>query len=275
MTSSRRSHLRTLLGSSYGLAAQLSAGPETNYSLWTDQQKEEFLKAGAITSVQEIGHGVTKPRRAELSLNGVKHSASIQVVDKDLPDFFGETGPPIPMKDSWRSNIAAYRVDRMLDLRMTAVAVARPYQGKAGAFSWWMDDVMFEEVERIRRDLKAPDTEDFDRQICLTRVFDELIINIDRNLSNLLITKAWKIALIDHSRCFTAYSGIRNKANLTRCSRRLYFRMKELTATALKTAMGPHLTTVQITALLARRDRIVEFFDARVREKGEENVLFA
>jgi len=46
-----------------------------------------------------------------------------------------------------------------------------------------------------------------------------LVINIDRNLANLLITKSWKIVLIDHTRCFTPYLGIRNKENLTRCSR--------------------------------------------------------
>jgi hypothetical protein len=100
-------------------------------------------------------------------------------------------------------------------------------------------------------------------------------MNIDRNLANLLITKTWKIALIDHTRCFTPYHGIRNKENLTRCSRELLTRMKSLTAAAVTQAVGSHLTRAEVQALISRRDRIVEFFENRVREKGEENVLFS
>jgi hypothetical protein len=272
---SRRSHLQLLLAAFPGLAPLRSVAAGTNFNGYTDREKEAFLESATIDSVQGIDHGVTKPLRVELSLGGIKHSASLQVINKDLPDFFGESGPPIPMKDSWRFNVAAYRVDRLLDLRMTTVAVARPYQGKPAALSWWVDDVMFEEVERVKQNITAPDLEDFNRQMCSLRVFDELIINIDRNLSNILITKEWKIALIDHSRCFTPYRGIRNKANLTRCSRKLMSGMKGLTLTAIKRAVGPHLTAAEMTALLARRDRIVEYFAAAVAAGGEENVLFS
>ena len=90
-----------------------------------------------------------------------------------------------------------------------------------------------------------------------------MIINIDRNLSNLLITKSWKIALIDHSRAFTAYPGIRNKANLTRCSVSLVAELRALTSRTLK------------QAVLGRRDRIIEFFEEEVKTKGEQKVLFA
>ena len=245
-----------------------------DFTRYTDEQKEHFLRAAKIVSSAEIGHGVTKPTRAELELDGVRHSAHIQVIDKELPDFFGEEGPPVPMRDSWRFNVAAYKVDRLLELNMVAVAVPRTHQGKPAAFSWWVDDVQFEEVERVRRELAAPDPEDFERQRAVTRVFDELIINIDRNLSNLLITKSWKLALIDHSRSFTPYYGIRNKANLTRCSRRLLAKMKTLTSADVTRAVGPHLTPSEVRALMARRDRIVAFFAKEVQEKGEENVLF-
>ena len=179
------------------------------------------------------------------------------------------------MKDSWRYNVAAYRVDRLLKLNMVAVTVARPLRGKPGAISWWVDDVMFEEAERIKKGIEPPDAEALDRQRAVSRVFDELIINIDRNYANLLITKSWKIALIDHSRSFVPYSGIRNEANLSRCSRGLMESMKGLTAAALSRAADTYLTTTQVQALLARRDRIVEYFEKLAREKGEPNVLFS
>jgi hypothetical protein len=274
MTQSRRDHLRILSGALTG-AAWSGTAHATDFSTYTDAQKEKFLTSAKIVLTVEIGHGVTKPVRAELEFEGVKHDGSFQIVDTDLPDFFPPAGgKPIPMKDSWRYNIAAYRVDRLLELNMVAVAARRPLRGKPGAISWWVDDVMFEEVDRIKKGIEAPNPEEFDRQRALSRVFDELIINIDRNLSNLLITKSWRIALIDHSRAFVAYHGIRNEANLTRCSRALLEKLKALTSQAVARVADSYLTTAEIQALIARRDRLVEFFEKAARDKGEANVMF-
>jgi hypothetical protein len=274
MIISRRSHIQ-YLGVYLAGSCLPSFAAQTDFSAYSDDDRERFLKRATILSVKEIGHGVTKPLRVEMGLGETKHSAEIQSVNKELPDFFGEDGKPVPMKDCWRFNVAAYKIDRLLDLRMGTVAVARPFKGKPAAFCWWVDDVLFEEVERIKRELRSPDPEGFERQRALSRVFDELVMNIDRNLSNILITKSWKIALIDHTRCFTPYHGIRNKENLTRCSRELLAKMKSLTAAAVTQAAGTHLIGVEVQALMSRRDRIVDFFEKSVREKGEENVLFS
>ena len=274
MIQSRRDHLRLLSGTLAGSAVSgivRAADP----SAYTDAEKEKFLSSAKIVSLTEIGHGVTKPIKADLEWNGATHAGSFQVVDKELPDFFPPAGKPIPMKDSWRHNVAAYRIDRLLGLNMVAVTVPRTLQGKPAAISWWVDDVMFEEVDRVKQNAEPPDAEDFDRQRALSRVFDELIINIDRNLANLLITKSWKIALIDHSRSFVSYHGIRNEANLTRCSRGLLANMKRMTAGAVARVADTYLTTAQIQALIARRDRIVGFFEKTVLEKGEANVMFS
>ena len=274
MILSRRRYLHAFCAGIAGFSLR-SFASESDFNAYSDDDKEKFLSSAKILSVTGIGHGVTKPLKAELALGETRHSAKIQVVEKDLPDFFGEDGKPIPMKDSWRFNVAAYKVDRLLGLKMATVVIPRAFRGKPAAFSWWVDDVLFEEVDRVKQGLTSPDPEGFERQRALSRVFDELILNIDRNLSNLLITKSWKIALIDHSRCFTPYFNIRNKENLTRCSHRLLASMKSLTTAAVKQAVGSHLIRVEVEALMSRRDRIVEFFEKQGREKGEENVLFS
>jgi hypothetical protein len=274
MIVSRRTSIQ-YLGAYFAGTYLPSFAAETDFVAYSDDDKEKFLRRATLLEVKDIGHGVTKPLRAELVLGEIKHSAQIQSVDKELPDFFGEDRKPVPMKDCWRFNVAAYKIDRLLGLKLGTVVVARPFKGRPAAFSWWVDDVLFEEVDRIKKGLTSPDPEGFERQRALSRVFDELVMNIDRNLANLLITKTWKIALIDHTRCFTPYHGIRNKENLTRCSRELLTRMKSLTAAAVTQAVGSHLTRAEVQALISRRDRIVEFFENRVREKGEENVLFS
>jgi hypothetical protein len=43
---------------------------------------------------------------------------------------------------------------------------------------------------------------------------------------------------------------------------------------AIAKSVGTSLTRVEITALLARRDLIVAFFNEEAKAKGEKNVLF-
>jgi hypothetical protein len=131
-----------------------------------------------------------------------------------------------------------------------------------------------QETQRVQQQWKAPDAERFEQQLLVGRVFDELIMNTDRNLGNMLITNAWQVALIDHTRAFTPYKNIRNQEKLTRCSRALLARMSALTQGAIAKSVGTSLTQAEITAVLARRDRIVAFFNEEARTKGEKNVLF-
>ena len=251
--------------------ADLSA---QDFSTYTDADREALLLGGTVVSVKDIGEGVTKPIQAELSWKGVTHAAQIQRVDRPLPDFFGHDGTVLPARDAWRFNIAAYRLDRLLQLNMVPVSVSRSYKGGPAAFTWWVDDVKGQETQRVREQWTVPDAERFEQKRAVGRVFDELIMNTDRNLGNMLITNAWEVVLIDHTRAFTPYKNIRNKENLTRCSRALLARMTALTHAAIATQVGTSLTRAEITAVLARRDRIVAFFDEEAKAKGEKNVLF-
>ena len=46
------------------------------------------------------------------------------------------------------------------------------------------------------------------------RIFNELVYNTDANLGNLLITKDWKIALIDFTRAFRIHKNLREPKNI-------------------------------------------------------------
>ncbi len=252
-----------------GLALNAAAGTPL-----TDAEQEKFLRTAKIVSSAEIGRGVTKPVKVELTDGKLKHSASIQRINKELSEFFGADGSHIPMTDAWRFNIAVYKIDRLLNYNVVPVAVSRPFEGKPAGFSWWVDDVLMDQADRIKNDVKPPDEEAFKRQLETSKVFDELIINIDRNYANMLITKDWQIKLIDHSRTMTAYPNIRNVENLTRCSRKFMAAMKALKQADVEAATGTFLKPAEVKALMARRDKIVEFFEKKAREKGENETYF-
>ena len=236
----------------------------------TDAEKEAFLKEARVVSIETIPTGVTKPIKARLEKGGVEHSAQIQSNDTDLPPFFGVEGRPgIPMRDSWRYNIAAYRLDRLLGTNRIPVSVTRTWQTKPSAFTWWVEDIKMDEAGRLKNNIEAPNRQRLEKELADAKVFDELILNIDRNLGNLLYTKDWNVVLIDHTRSFVAWDGIRNPDNLNRCSRRMLDGMKRLTEPSLRRALGDVLTPTEIRSLLARRNKIV----ARFSGEGAKDVF--
>jgi len=105
-------------------------------------------------------------------------------------------------------------------------------------------------------------------------IWDDDFLDQKDKLTTRTDNNSWGVVLIDHTRSFTPYHNIRNKENLTRCSRALLARMSALTAGAIAKSVGTSLTRAEITALLARRDRIVAFFNEEAKAKGEKNVLF-
>ena len=60
---------------------------------------------------------------------------------------------------------------------------------------------------------------------------------------------------------------------LVRIDRRVYNGLRELTDEKLAAAMGPMLTKPERQGVLARRDRILEFFDAKTAKEGAAAVI--
>ena len=170
-------------------------------------------------------------------------------------------GTELNFKDSWRFNVAAYRIDRLLSLGMIPATVERRHNGRSGSFTWWVDDVLMDEQERYRQKRPVPNTNDWNEQMWITRLFDQLIANVDRNLGNLLIDKSYNIWMIDHSRAFRLNKDLLSPQNLSRVDRVVLDRLRQLDPDGLKRAAGDYLNDGEIDALLNRRDRIVAHFD--------------
>ena len=180
-----------------------STAQEANpFESWTDQQKEEFLQAAEVTKLTKLKVGVTKSQHAALILDGVSHKAHFQSIDVFKPVFQGPQGTELNFRDSYKFNIAAYRLDRLIGLKLVPVSVGKRIRRRDGAATWWIDDALMTERERRREGTTPPNAVDWNDQMYNIRVFNELIYNVDPNLGNVVITEDWMPWPIDFTRSF-------------------------------------------------------------------------
>ncbi len=226
---------------------------------WPLESQERFLLTADIQSVAPVGKGITHSLKAILTDGRLTHAAQIQTVNIHMPVFHGVDGSQeANFSDCWRYNVAAYRLARLLQLTfMTPVSVVRAYQGKPAAFTWWVDDVLMDDRDRLRNNVEPPDPARWDRQMCLIRLFDQLIYNMDRSQENILIAADWSVWMIDHTRSFRQWTTLRNPAAVTWCTPDLLLALQSLRRQDLDRNLGDLLTPDQIAAIMSRRDLIV------------------
>ena len=237
---------------------QAQTGPAATTPVLSLAEQEAFLAKSKIVRTRGVNVGVTGTVRATLTDGRITHDASIQTIDEFRQRFESDRGTEFNFRDSWRYNVAAYRLDRLLDLGMIPPSVERRYNGKPASFTWWVDDVLMDEGARLKSKIDAPDSTQWNEQMWHVRLFDQLIYNIDRNLGNLVIDKQWRIWMIDHSRAFRLFDVPKTPGNLAKCDRAVLERLKALDTATLIAATKDYLTPSEINMLLKRRDFIVQ-----------------
>ena len=231
---------------------------------------EEFLLGADLSDLDRVDVGVTGSRRASASDGRITHDVHIQTVDIQR-DTFVAAGARVELnfRDSYRYNIGAYRLAVLLGMDNVPMSVPRRVNGDPAAVTWWVDDVAMTERDRIEQRAFPPNPQDAYSQFYTMYAFDELIQNRDRNPGNSLWTTDWKLWLIDHTRAFRPDVEISEPERLTRISRSLLEGMRALTPESLEDAMDDILTRQERERVLARRDLLVEHFDARISRIGD------
>jgi len=236
---------------------------------------ESFLRSAEIVADRPASMGVTNSRVLTLSQGDRTHDAHMQTINKNHQVSRSVRGSfQLSLVDSYKHNIAAYRLDQLLGLNMIPAAVPRRYRGHDGAVSWWVDDAAMTEMDRQRTGREPPDAQRWSKQMVRMYVLDELIANSDRNQGNIVITEDWTVWLIDHSRAFGTGSKLADPERLDRCDRALFAAMKALDQERLERELEPYLSKVRRGAILKRRDAIVHILEEKIRQQGEHVVLY-
>lgn len=240
----------------------------------TAEEMEVFLQSAKIVKTEKLNTGTTGTARVTLSDGKLTHDAHVQCLDVFRPVWKGAEGTiERNFRDSWKFNIAAYRLAKLIGINTVPMSVERTIDGKQCSITWWVDNIWLVEVERRDKGIKPPATDYWVNQLNHVRVFDQLIANADRNQGNLLITPDWTVWMIDHTRAFRTMRTLPKPDTLKRIDIKLLKELKALNTVSLKKAIGAYLRAEEISALLSRRDAVVSHFESEIREKGEESVL--
>jgi len=237
---------------------------------------ELLLKKGKIVKSQKLGEGVTKPRRLFLKRDDAEGSGVWKCPSSTAAGIF----------DKWQCEIAAYELDKLLELNMVPPTVERRFRGRTGSCQQFCDLPMSEQMRRNENIPYPPEKEEqIEKMIYLARAFDSLIANVDRSLQNIRFTPDWRLILIDHSRAFRSSRdhreqlmygkyGRRKPLGFSKLPRKFVEKVKALSYSTIKNAVGFYLNSDEIKAVLARKELLLKEIDEMIQERGEDDVLY-
>lgn len=188
--------------------------------------------------------------------------------------------------EGWKWEIAAYKLDKYLGLNMVPPTIEKRRRGDRGSCQLWID-VWMDLEKKYKDNIKIPSYKVFpwNRALYLQRAFDNLIANEDRHQRNYLITKDWRMILIDHSRSFRTSKKFTKKLIydekykegprlMKELPRAFVEKLKSLNPEVIKETVGEYLTEDEIKSVISRRDLIIKWLDKRIKKLGEDKVLY-
>ncbi len=255
-------------------ASAMLVAQETR-EVYQGEAAETFLKKARVARVTDIPVGVTQPQKVTLEMDGVTRMAAFKIVDIDKPGAtpLSDGTFEVAFQDSWRTEIAAYEVDKIIGLGMVPSTVERTIRGKTGSLQWWVESMM-PEAERVKQGLRAPDLDQWNKTVYKMRLFDRLIYNVDRHMNNILVTADFDLRLIDHSRAFRPFDTLKDTEGLSMFSRSLLAGLERLEFDDLRQRLRKYLRDGQIRSMLKRRDAILAHVQERIAKEGEAAVLY-
>jgi hypothetical protein len=240
------------------------AAPQPSSSkIWVGRHAEfeEFLRTADIERITGVEVGVLGIKRAYFKPGGLAIRAAFRSIPPGTYDGFFE---------SYKSEIAAYKLDRLLELDMVPPTVERRHDGQMVSLQLWAENMkMLKEVQEQK--LRPADIEPYNVQLRRQKVFHNLVGNLDPNQGNILFDPLWNVVLVDCSRCFTNTAPL--KFEMTYIDRPFFDRVKALTRDGLRRELGSYLEGGGVDAILRRRNEIVKVFEKLEKEKGSRQVF--
>ena len=178
------------------------------------------------------------------------------------------------MPDSYKYDIAAYELTKLLGIELIPPVVEREIGGRQGTLQTLLENCI-REKDRRRKKLEPPDAKAFNNALEELKVFVNLAYDDCYNFDDIYIHLAsWRVCRVDFSEAFYPSLELLPGCEITTCSKKLYEGLLELDEEEVRAKLGRYLSDEEITACLVRKKLILEKINALIAEKGEESVLF-
>jgi hypothetical protein len=237
-----------------------TAAPKNGAKIWVGrhQEIEEYLRTAECVNMENLGPNMDHARCVLRPGGPVARIAWLPLPPGVYRGFF----------TSYKTQIAAYELDKLLKMDMVPPAVERQLRGSTGAATLWVENVDTWKGPAPPADANRTE---WDTQVARMTMFDALIGNRDRNDANVLLDGARNIILLDHTRAFGLTTDV--SPSLSRIDKRYWDRVSALTRKELDARLRPWLDQSQITAIVERRERMKAEIDKLIADRGAAAVL--
>lgn len=161
------------------------------------------------------------------------------------------SGPYRGFRAITSGNLAAYELDKLLKLDMLPPVVERDLLGHKGVATFWVENA---KVVTAEKPADASERARWDAQRARMAMFDNLIFNAERAPNNTIRDDKWNLVLLDHTRAFGTATEVLYP--MPEVDGDLWSRIDKLTRQQLDSSLARWLTPEEITALVARREKM-------------------
>lgn len=236
------------------------------------EKMEKYLKTATIGSDWKSVGARTEAYIVNLDDGKIKRGGFLKFTNRTRPHN---------LPDSYKYAIAAYELDKLLDLNLVPSIVEREIDDRKASLQILIENPLGEDVRQIKK-IEAPDPKSFSNTLNDVNVFDNLTFSSSLyehkgQLSDILIEhkKDWKVWRIDFSQAFGPYSELIPDCEITCCSRKLYQNLLKLDDKMINSKLKKYISKAEMKALLKRKKIIIDTIKKLIKEKGEEAVLFS
>ena len=245
----------------------LSLSQSPDRGNWDQEKLENYLRTAKIVSVgKDAEAGRTAPWKITLDDGKTRRQGHFKYINRFRPSL---------LPDSYKYEIAAYELDKLLDLKIVPPVVEREIEGTTGSLQLYLEGCI-KEAERKRRKIVPPDPESFQNMMEVINVFENLVheeecFDASDTLVNL---DDWKVCRVDFSMAFSPLPELIPGCKINKCSHKLYQNLLQLDDIQVRNKLKLYLNNPEIEALLQRKKIIIEKIEQLIKEKGQKAVLF-
>jgi len=237
------------------------------------KELEDYLRTAKTVQIQKGSGGRSEAWLVNLDDGKIKRRGFFKLTNNTRPH---------QMPDSYKYGIAAYELDKLLDLNLVPPVLEREIEGRKGSLMLFLEGAIREE-DRRRRKIEPPDTESFKNTMEELNVFENLTYSSalcqvgGDDLGDILIMyqEDWKVWRVDLGQAFAPSLELIPGCEITRCSKKLYQNLIKLKDKIVKAKLKKYLNKNELNALLKRKKIIIENIKQLIAEQGEESVLFS